>query len=61
MTLAHLYVAHVQPDQFRSPQARTEQHRQHRVIALRSQGRTTRPAENRRALVRTEPVPDAEA
>ncbi len=61
VALPYLNVVHVQANKFRSPQATAKQYSQHRVITLRSQGRTARPAENHRALVRTEPVPDPEA
>ena len=59
VTLAYLHLIHFQADQFRSAKATTEQHGQHRKVALRLHAISMSTLEDFRTLLRAQPVAGA--
>ena len=57
VSLAHLDVIQLQTDQFRPAKATTEQHGQHRIIALSPHRVSPRMLEHFRTLLRAQPIP----
>jgi len=57
VSLAHLDVLQLQSDQFRPAKATTEQHGQHRIIALGAHSLSARMLEHFRTLLRAQPIP----
>ena len=61
VALAHLDVVQLQTDQFRPAKATTEQHGQHRIIALGAHRVSLRMLEHFRTLLRAQPIPGPES
>src|SRR5260370_18278897 len=61
VSLAHLDVVQLQTDQFRPAKATTEQHGQHRIIALGAHSVSPRMLEHFRTLLRAQPVTGPES
>src|SRR5207244_12639578 len=61
VSLAHLDVVQFQTDQFQPAKATTEQHGQHRIIALGTHSVSPRMLEHFRTLLRAQPIPGPES
>ena len=61
VSLAHLDVVQLQTDQFRPAKATTEQHGQHRIIALGAHSVSPRMLEHFRTLLRAQPITGPES
>src|SRR6266566_7657316 len=61
VSLAHLDVVQLQTEQFRPAKATTEQHGQHRIIALGAHSVSPRMLEHFRTLLRAQPIPGPES
>src|SRR5216684_622912 len=61
VSLAHLHVVQLQTDQFRPAKATTEQHGQHRIIALGAHSVSPCMLEHFRTLFRAQPIPGPES
>ena len=61
VSLAHLDVLQLQSDQFRPAKATTEQHGQHRIIALGTHSLSPRMLEHFRTLLRAQPITGPES
>jgi hypothetical protein len=59
VALSHLHVGQSQADQFRTAKAAAEQHGQHCIVPLGSQGISVGVVQHLRTLFRSQPIPTA--